>query len=63
MFAIFIAKQYGQATHQKIANYFTNIKLNSISTQVKRLETLFRTDIEMQKHLENINNLLFLDVD
>jgi hypothetical protein len=63
MFAIFIAKQYGQVTHKKIAHYFTNIKPNSVSTQVKRLEVLFKTNIEMQKHMENINNLLSMDVD
>jgi hypothetical protein len=63
LFAIFIAKQYSQATHQKIAHYFTKIKANSISTHFKRFEAVCKSNIEMEKHMENLRSILLADVD
>ena len=61
--AIFVAKQYGQLTHQKITNYFTNIKPNSISTAIKRFNFIFKNNREIHNHIENICRLLFMNVD
>ncbi|MES2217166.1 MAG: transposase [Pseudomonadota bacterium] len=62
MFAIFMAKQYSHLSHQKIADYFTNINRNSISTQIKRFEALLKTDVEIQKHMNNLINLVSSNV-
>jgi chromosomal replication initiation ATPase DnaA len=58
LLAIFIAKFYGQMTHQQIANYFTSIKANSISTLILRINDLLDKNLEIRKHFENIKLML-----
>ncbi|MHB1946676.1 MAG: transposase [Gammaproteobacteria bacterium] len=58
IFAMFFTKQYGQLTHQQIANYFTNINSKSVGTLTDRLQLLIKNNNEMQKYFEDISYLL-----
>jgi chromosomal replication initiation ATPase DnaA len=44
MIAIFLAKQCGQLTYQKIADYFTKINADSIGMVINRLEKIIQYD-------------------
>ena len=57
-FAIFLAQQCCQSTYQKISEYFTQLKPDSIGMIIKRFKMRIQEDGVMAKHYENLIQLL-----
>ncbi|MHB1947924.1 MAG: transposase [Gammaproteobacteria bacterium] len=51
---IYLAKQYGQLSHRKIAEFFTNITPPSIGISVKNIEVMILANPEINTHLFNL---------
>jgi putative transposase len=52
--SIYLSRNLTLQTHQKISEYFMGIKRASISTTLKRCETLLKTDSEVKNHYVNL---------
>jgi len=62
MFAIFLAKQCGQLSYQKISSYFTKISADSVGMVINRFEKNIQHDERMVIHCEKLVEILIKDM-
>lgn len=58
IFTIFLARQCGQLSYQKISEYFTQLKSDSVGMVIKRFEKRLQEDGLVERHYINLIRIL-----
>lgn len=58
MLAIYLARQYTQASHKKLAEYFTGIKRFSVSSAIIRCKNWIESDLTIMTHYVKLKEMI-----